>query len=52
MPLENPNPIVYDVARIEREMRTDLDENERDEFDSLEVFGKCNIYHGNQFIPK
>lgn len=40
MPLENPNPIVYEVSRIER--KENLNEEDRDEFDALEIFGKLN----------
>lgn len=42
MPLENPNPVVYEVAKIER--KETLNEEERDEIDSLEVFGEFGIY--------
>ncbi len=38
--LENPNPTVYKVAEIIRQETLD---GERDEIDSLEVFGKLHV---------
>jgi len=40
-PLENPNPVVYDVQDVPTDIndRDNRNEDEVDEFDSLEIFG-------------
>ena len=39
--LENPNPVVYDVQDVPTDIndRDNRNEDEVDEFDSLEIFG-------------
>jgi hypothetical protein len=37
--LENPNPVIYQAAAIKREFIREETEGEREEIDSLEIFG-------------
>jgi hypothetical protein len=42
--MDNPNPEIFQTEYIKRVEKNETNENERDDFDSLEIFGFLKFF--------
>jgi hypothetical protein len=48
--MDNPNPEIFQTEYIKRVEKNETNENERDDFDALEIFGFLFIFNFSDLI--